>query len=168
MNTNITFTPEQLGQSAALLPDIASTSATTVELALDDYIHRHSEHYPHYRHYDIVPPRPVISFRRNPAENRWEFFGRVTLLPYELEEAQREGLDAWLRAKIGSRCAYLELGTPMGGVIPMMLFLRGAKSTVEAAQRGYVNTRTTLPGAPGRDRLAPPVPATNQGMLRPA
>ena len=67
MSTNITFTPEQLGQSAALLPDVASTSAVTVELALDDYIFRHSERYAHYMHYDIVPPRPVISFRSNPA-----------------------------------------------------------------------------------------------------
>lgn len=164
MNTNITFTPEQLGQSAALLPDIASTAAVTVELALDDHIFRHSERYPHYRHYDIVPPRPVISFRRNPAENRWEFFGRVTLLPYEMEEAAREGLDAWLRAKVGPRCAYLELGTPMGGVIPMMLFLRGSKVTAEVAERAYAGARTSRPGSPGRDR----VPATNQGILRPA
>src|ERR1044072_3353882 len=119
MSTEIIFTPDELRQSAALLPDMASTSAVMVEVAVDDYIHRHSDIYPHYHLYGIVPPRPKLTFRRNGAERRWDFSGRVKLLPYELAEAQQEGVEAWLRRKIGPRCALLELGAQLGPILPV-------------------------------------------------
>jgi hypothetical protein len=161
MSKDITFTPDQLRQGAALLPDMASTAAVMVELELDDHIHRHSEHYPHYRHYDIVPPRPVISYRRNAKDGRWEFSGRVKLLPYEAEAAQREGLEAWLRNKVGPRLTYLELGAPEGATVPVTMFVRGAKTAADAAlasvpvQGSTVRARSPRVAPPGS---AMPVP----------
>jgi hypothetical protein len=156
MSKDIIFTPDQLRQGAALLPDMASTAAVMVELELDDHIHRHSERYPHYRHYDIVPPRPVISFRRGPRVDRWEFSGRVELLPYEAEEAQQEGLEAWLRRKIGPRLAYLEIGVPDGATVPVTMFVRGSKTAADAAYASVPVQGSSVRAMPGRDRVAPP------------
>jgi hypothetical protein len=82
-----------------------------------------------------------MTYRKNSSEGQWEFSGSIKLLPYELSEAQQDGLDAWLGAKIGSRCAHIEVGAPEGAVVPVRLLVHGARTTPppEIATGSYAN-----------------------------
>jgi len=162
MSTDASFTVLQLQESAGRLPDLASTAEPRVEVAVDDGIFRHSEHYPHYDHHAIVPPRPVMTFQKSSSEGQWEFSGSVKLLPYEVTEAQQDGIDAWLRAKIGSRCAHLEVGALEGAVVPVRLLLHGARTTSppEIVTGSYANDPEEAIKNPFRDRGAAPVKGT--------
>lgn len=129
MDQPLTFTVLQLQESAARLPDLASTAEAMVEVAVDDGIFRHSEHYPHYDtdREPIVPPRPVLTFRKSSSNGQWELSGSMKLMPYELTEAAQAGLEAWLRWKLGPRCAGVEAGAPEGAVVPVRILFEGSR-----------------------------------------
>jgi hypothetical protein len=161
MDQNVDFTVLQLQESAGRVPDLASTAEDMVEVAVDDGIFRHSENYPHYEHHksSIVPPRPVLTFRKSSTEGQWEFSGRVKLLPYEVTEAAQDGVDAWLRAKLGPRCAGLEVGAQDGAVVPVRLLLHGVRTDKppEIVTGSYANEPEEAAKNPFRDRGAVPV-----------
>lgn len=160
MDNNATFTVLQLQESAKRLPDLATTTEAMVEVAVDDGIFRHSEHYPHYEHHEssIVPPRPVLTFRKSSDGGQWEFSGSVKLLPYELSEAEQGGLDAWLRSKIGPRCAQIEVGSPEGAVVPVRMLVHGVRTAQpEIVTGSYANDPEEARENPWRDRGATPV-----------
>lgn len=136
MDQPLTFTVLELQESAARLPDLASTAEPMIEVAVDDGIFRHSEHYPHYdtQEKPIVPPRPVITFRKSSSGKEWELSGRVKLMPYELTEAEQGGIDAWLRSKLGPRCAGVEVGAPEGPVVAVRVLFEGSRAHAAAPE----------------------------------
>jgi hypothetical protein len=161
MSQDVTFTVLQLAESAGRLPNVASTAEEMVEVAVDDGIFRHSEHYPHYHHYSIVPPRPVLTYRKSSAGGQWEFSGRVKLFAYEMREAEQEGLQAWLCAKIGPRCATVEVGALEGSIAPVRVLINGARTAAPDVISGtYANDPEEARHNPWRDRGAAPVKGT--------
>lgn len=134
MDQPLTFTVLQLQESSTRLPDLASTAEPMVEVAVDDGIFRHTEHYPHYDtdRKPIVPPRPVLTFRKSSSGGQWELSGHVKLMPYELTEAEQGGIEAWLRSKLGPRCAGVEVGAPEGQVVPVRVLFEGSREHAEA------------------------------------
>ena len=161
MDQNATFTVLQLQESVARLPDLASTAESMVEVAVDDGIFRHSEHYPHYEHHKdaIVPPRPLMEFRKSSADGQWEFSGQVKLLPYELSETEKDGVGAWLRSKLGPRCAGVEVGAIDGAVVPVRVLVHGVRVTAapEIVTGTYANDPEEALKNPFRDRGVAPV-----------
>jgi hypothetical protein len=141
MDQPLTFTVLQLQESTSRLPDLASTAEPMVEVAVDDGIFRHSEHYPHYDTdaKPIVPPRPVLTYRKSSSGKQWELSGHVKLMPYELTEAEQGGVEAWLRSKLGPRCAGVEVGAHEGPVVPVRVLFEGSR---EHADPPYVVSGT--------------------------